>query len=464
VALFGLGVAWLDESPTRIVLGGKATVADRIAGCEARVHRDSKSSKPAAPFEFDGETISLSQASSLAERPGPLVLSRLLELAPATAQILVKHKGRDLSFPAVWRLSAKNAEILAAYDGTLRLDGLTLLMPDAAEKLAEHEGILRLDGLWMLTNVPLATKLALQWRSEGIGAPHANITIAVAEVIDLWPPASEKWPPYRINGFVAGTVGMPEKWEAYRNRRADMIALALVELRAEHALTTDGLDRQRADHFASHVAEVEQRFFITLAPRYPYKKDQVFDYVGTTGDCFGPVSGDKIREVIETLGEECCFYWPCGDPDDDYDWSNKTPTNPIGPSSIQDVRLAEGIRAKSPFIERMSLLLLQGAWQYVGWLRAEYPYFEELATSDFSCLCEQAESLDKTVELAFSLTPQLRKIPWPPSLRDHLFRNLSGLARYAERRQWLGMDESQLRKLEAAIARLRPADGDHSLQ
>jgi hypothetical protein len=428
------------------------------------VQDDSSSSRQQPPLDFDQVTIRLADAKRLANHTGPLVLSQLPELAPAIAEILVTHKGKDLSFPAVSQVSSKTAGILAKYKGTLRLDGVMLLGTDTAESLAEHEGNLRLGGLWMLTNEKLARRLATQWRTEKPESEYVNITSEIAEAIDLWPPPSTRWPPYRINGFVAGVIGMDRKWKEYSERRADMITLALMELRAEHALTTDGLDRQRAEHLASHVAEVEQRFFITLAPTYPYKKDQLFDYVGTTGDCFGPVSGDKIREVIEALGAECCFYWPCGDPDDEYDWSNKSPTNPIGPSSIQDVRLAEGIEAKSPFMERMSLLLLQGAWQYVSWLRAEHPYFEELATSDFSCLCEQAESLDKTVELAFSFTPQLRKIPWKPSLRDHLFRNLSGLARYAERRQWLGMDESQLQKLGAAIERLRSAGEDPPLQ
>jgi hypothetical protein len=243
-----------------------------------------------------------------------------------------------------------------------------------------------------------------------------------------------------------------------------MITAALAELRAEHALAADGLDRRRNENMASRIAEVEQQFFITLSPTFPYKKDQLFDYVCTTGDCIGPVSGDEISEVIKTLASEWCFYWPCGDPDNDYVSSKKGPTNPIGPGLIEDIRLAIGIESKTPLLEQSSLLLLQGVWRYQRWFLAEHPTLEDLATCDFDSLCQQVESLDKCAELAFSFAPQLRKVPWPPNLRGPFYRALCRFAQYAEQRQWLGMDLSQLQRLGAATTRLQPADENSSQQ
>lgn len=430
---------------------------------------DAEYSKLSVPIEDDSESLSLAHATRLAKHRAPLLLSGLKELEPEIAHILVGHKGHELSLPSLLYITPEVAGILADYEGTLRLDGIALLSDAEAERLAEHKGTLELGGLYMLTSIPLAKKLAIQWRSKREGTIYPNIVVEVAEALDLWPPASDRCPgdkpdllealfgssstpanirkPYR-------TMGLEYQWKRYRNQRHDLLDAALRAIRDEYTLVSDGLDVRRVENMPARLTEVENRFCITLAPTFPYKEDELFDYVDQAGNCLGPFTADTLKEIIQTLGTAWCFYWPCGDPDDSYDRSKKAPHNPIGPTLLSDVCLAVGSHSTVPFLGRTSLRLLQAWSDYLVWFFENIDCHLNESTQDFDWMCDQAESMDNIAELAFTLTPQLREIPVELNIRGRLFRCLRAFAARAEQKQ--SLDESQWRMLDAAMTRMQP--------
>jgi hypothetical protein len=95
--------------------------------------------------------LSVSKAEELAkEYGGTLHLNSLKRLSPDAAKQLTKHR-HGLSLNGLVELTPETAAALGQYPGNLSLNGLVDLSPEAAKSLATHEGDLELLGLQRLS-------------------------------------------------------------------------------------------------------------------------------------------------------------------------------------------------------------------------------------------------------------------------------------------------------------------------
>jgi hypothetical protein len=253
--------------------------------------------------EYDSDHLLPGRASVLAKHRGPLRLTCLEEIEPQIAKILVTHRGGQLSLPAV-----------------------RLLSPEVAEILAGYEGRLSLDGLWLLDSLPLAKKLASQWKTQGVTAAYPNLSIEVAENLDLWPPESPRWPPGKTSeegaklpihwAFTSdeSTSGLSteekqaiEMWRAYSRRRDALVRDVLDSVKQECGLDLTVIEMSGTPSMLSSLAMAEKRFrtswWITEVAEQP---TQGLFYLSDNG-IVGPVSWEDMEAA--TAKELAYYYW-----------------------------------------------------------------------------------------------------------------------------------------------------------
>ena len=97
-------------------------------------------------------TITVEDAKRLSQdRSGTLLLDGLATLSPEAARELAKYDGW-LSLNGLKEISDEAAAALAQHKGALHLDGLTKISDDAAKSLAGHRGELSLNGLTAISD------------------------------------------------------------------------------------------------------------------------------------------------------------------------------------------------------------------------------------------------------------------------------------------------------------------------
>lgn len=348
------------------------------------------------PTEDDSESLSFSHALHLSKYLGPIRLSRLEVLEPEIAHALVGHRGRELSLPAVRLLSPEVAGLLASYDGQLHLDGL-----------------------WLLDSIPLAEKLAGQWKAQGVSAAYPNVSVEVAEALDLWPPPSLRWPPgktyeegAKLPMFWAfadkeksklshAEQQALEKWQKYSTRRselADDVRRNIKKATGVDLLVDEVMGKQS---LLAPLVEAEKRFCTAWLIRevvLPQDAESSgWYYINEQADCVGPITFRELEAATDRPTPH--FYWQMLD----------------GPGpKISDIQLGPGNCLDSDSKhERAALACLLAAERYRAVIRELLSFMSDgtLSTYDIDSLCHHYQKLDVIVECGFELWPALRSIP-----------------------------------------------------
>lgn len=352
--------------------------------------------------EDDSETLSVSQAQHCAR--------------------LVSH-GRHLRFTRLQTINSEVAHILTGHpSGALSFPAVRFVLPEVATILASYEGTLHLDGLWILDSIPLATKLTPQWKAQGCAATIPNITVGVAQAIDLWPPASRRWPPGKTNEEGAKLPQLwtldreaqsrlseeeqhaLQKWLAYHRKRRELTESVIddakkatgVELRVSEMSGQPSF----VEPLLAPLAEAEKRFCtawrinqITL-PTPPDSTGWYF--LNDQGECVGPITWQELE--IATSRLRSFFYWRASDGS-----GPRMADISIGPRGCED---------KDTVLERAGLTYLRAAELHREALQevVNLASVDSLTEFDIDAICRLAE-LDATVDRGIALCPTLSDIP-----------------------------------------------------
>jgi hypothetical protein len=101
---------------------------------------------------FREKTIEIDHAEVLSSLYCGLIFTDLEELSPELARVLAKHKGDELRFLSVQKLSEESAKSIGLNNGRLEFDGLREISDGVAKALSMHKGVLVLDGLEALSD------------------------------------------------------------------------------------------------------------------------------------------------------------------------------------------------------------------------------------------------------------------------------------------------------------------------
>jgi len=362
--------------------------------------------------EDDSETLSVSQAQHFAR--------------------LVSH-GRNLKFIRLQTITAEVAHILTGHpSGALSFPAVRFLLPEVATILASYEGTLHLDGLWILDSIPLATKLTPQWKAQGCAATIPNITVGVAQAIDLWPPASHRWPPnkthqdgarlpllWTLDREAQSRLSEEEQhalqaWLAYHRKRRE-----LVETVVSDAKNATGVELQVSEivgqpsfvePLVAPLAEAEKRFCtawridqITL-PTPPDSSGWYF--INNQGECVGPITWRELEATTDL--PRPYIYWQAIDGS-----VPRMADISIGPKDYEE---------RDTVYERAGLTYLRAAELHREALQEviNLASVDSLTEFDIDSICRLGE-LDATVDRGVALWPLLNGIPNLDRLRGRSF-------------------------------------------
>lgn len=341
--------------------------------------------------------------------------------------------GRHLKFTRLHTITPKLASILTGYpDGALSFPAVRFLLPEVATILASYEGTLRLDGLWMLDSIPLATRLAPLWKAQGCAATIPNITVGVAQAIDLWPPASPRWPPGKTNEEGAKlpllwTLDREaqsrlseeeqhalQKWLAYHRKRRELTESVIDDAKKATGVELRVIEMSGQPSFVepllAPLAEAEKRFCtawrinqITL----PIPPDSTgWYFLNDQGECVGPITWQELE--IATSRLRSFFYWRASDGS-----GPRMADISIGPRGCED---------KDTVLERAGLTYLRAAELHREAIQEvmSLASVDSLTWFDIDAICRLAE-LDATVERGIALCPTLSDIPNLDHLRGRSY-------------------------------------------
>ena len=362
--------------------------------------------------EDDSETLSVSQAQHFAR--------------------LVSHR-RNLKFIRLQTITAEVAHILTGHpSGALSFPAVRFLLPEVATILASYEGTLHLDGLWILDSIPLATKLTPQWKAQGYAATIPNITVGVAQAIDLWPPASPRWPPnktyqdgarlpllWTLDPEAQSRLSEEEQhalqaWLAYHRKRRELVETVVSDAKKATGVVLQVSEIVGQPSFVeplvAPLAEAEKRFCtawridkITL-PTPPDSSGWYF--INNQGECVGPITWRELEATTDL--PRPYIYWQAIDGS-----VPRMADISIGPKDSED---------RDTVYERAGLTYLRAAELHREALQEviNLASVDSLTEFDIDSICRLGE-LDATVDRGVALWPLLNGIPNLDRLRGRSF-------------------------------------------
>ena len=390
--------------------------------------------------EDDTETLSVSQAQHFAR--------------------LVSH-GRHLKFIRLQTITAEVAHILTGHPcGALSFPAVRFLLPEVATILASYEGALHLDGLWILDSIPLATKLTPQWKAQGCAATIPNITVGVAQAIDLWPPPSREWPPgkrskegwklpleawnrtspsqpgvFKITRRLEPELRMLQlrrlhregqsrlseeeqhalqEWVAYNSKRWELAESVIDDAKKATGVELRVSEMSGQPSFVEPLlvplAEAEKRFCtawrinqITL-PTPPDSSGWYF--INNQGECVGPITWRELEATTDL--PRPYIYWQATDGS-----VPRMADISIGPKDYED---------RDTVYERAGLTYLRAAELHREALQEviNLASVDSLTEFDIDSICRLGE-LDATIDRGVALWPLLNGIPNLDHLRGRSF-------------------------------------------
>lgn len=362
------------------------------------------------PIEDDSETLSLSHALRLSKYQGPIRLSRVEVLEPEIAHALVEHRGRELSLPAVRLLSPEVAGLLTGYDGQLTLDGL-----------------------WLLDSIPLAGKLASQWKAQGVAAVYPNFSVDVAEALDLWPPPSPRWPPGKT--FEDGAK-LPmlwvlddeersklshaeqralEKWQEYSTRRAELANAVLRDIKNRTGVGLFIDEVMGEPSLLAPIVEAEKRFCTawvineTVPPDDPHSTG--WFYINKEAECVGPITWQELEAAKDR--PHPYFYWQNLDSP-----GPRISDITIGPRDCDDSDSRDEKAALACLLAgELYTKVIRESLRWTGEYAAEFGMPEE---ETIDLMCRHFLKLEDIVKWGLDLVPALKSIPHVGRLRGRL--------------------------------------------